>query len=662
MPRILVLAGDLSDAAQQRRIAALMANDNDVSVVSFRKKSCDFEVAKQHLDLGDIKDENLAARACKLVKSVFKMRRFVQQMPKLDVIYARNLDMILMAWLCSLLTHHKPHLVYEVLDIHGIFIGDGFRQRLARAAERFMLRRISRLVVSSPDFLDRYFRPLQGFHGDAQILENKLWLGPHSQERPSAKPRPTRSIVKMGWVGNIRCAKSMNVLMRIAEDHEQTVEIHIHGHVHLHAIPAFHDQISARCNVIFHGAYKYPEDLKSIYADCDLVWAQDLWQRGQNSDWLLPNRLYEAAWRGCPCIALADTMTGRQIAARGIGYVVGDLEHKLNALIASLDVQSLYDKRLEILTLDPLQFQQTCEEVQSVVAFTHPKGQTLPDFIVIGSMRSGTTALYDLCDQHPEIGVSKVKETDFFIRQKNYARGLSWYQGLFPNACKLRGEFSPNYTKSGVFEGVPKRMKDLLPDVKLIYITRNPVDRAASQYKHGVASGQDVPPPEDLIGSDEWGHIVDTSRYFHQIQEYMEHFPRGQILILDFHELCTQPDLVLGDIAEFLGVTDRWPRVKRVGKNSSAGLSQVPPSVLRFANSAVFLRFKSLLPKGLKKRLRRGMGRGEPRRLPDFDATLRRAVWLDVQADIDKFERVSGIRFDPPDCCDDIPFEGQGAG
>ena len=100
-----------------------------------------------------------------------------------------------------------------------------------------------------------------------------------------------------------------------------------------------------------------------------------------------------------------------------------------------------------------------------------------PDFIIIGAMRAGTTALADLLSRHPEIGMSRLKETDYFIAEKNFSRGPVWYQSLFPMDRPIRGEASPNYAKSDVFAGVPQRIHAARPDVRLIYIVRDPVER-----------------------------------------------------------------------------------------------------------------------------------------------------------------------------------------
>jgi succinoglycan biosynthesis protein ExoL len=77
-----------------------------------------------------------------------------------------------------------------------------------------------------------------------------------------------------------------------------------------------------RANVTYFGPYNYPDDLSKIYGGIDLVWAQDLWQRGANSDWLLPNRIYEASWFGCPSLAVADTQTGRRVDTAGLGFTI----------------------------------------------------------------------------------------------------------------------------------------------------------------------------------------------------------------------------------------------------------------------------------------------------------------------------------------------------
>jgi hypothetical protein len=113
----------------------------------------------------------------------------------------------------------------------------------------------------------------------------------------------------------------------------------------------------------------------------------------------------------------------------------------------------------------------------------------LPNFIIIGSARSGTTSLYNYLVQHPGIAPALRKEVHFF--DYNYQRGCSWYQGQFPThpymhymqtihrQAMITGEASPYYL---FHPYVPQRVAQLLPEIKLIALLRNPIERAFSHY------------------------------------------------------------------------------------------------------------------------------------------------------------------------------------
>ena len=100
------------------------------------------------------------------------------------------------------------------------------------------------------------------------------------------------------------------------------VQIVLRGVVHRHQLPEFDRVLSLRPNMRYDGPYTYPDGLAQAYRGLDCVWAQDLWQAGANSDWLLPNRLYEAGYFGCPAIAVAGTETARAVQQRALGLVI----------------------------------------------------------------------------------------------------------------------------------------------------------------------------------------------------------------------------------------------------------------------------------------------------------------------------------------------------
>ena len=184
-------------------------------------------------------------------------------------------------------------------------------------------------------------------------------------------------------------------------------------------------------------------------------------------------------------------------------------------------------------------------------------GLLLPDFIVIGAMKSGTTTIYRHLRDHPGIDMSRDKETDFFVAEKNWPKGLRWYSRQFSHPRRKRGEVSPNYAKCRDFPGVPARIAALCPRVRLIYIVRDPVARAVSQFRHGFIQGVfGAEVLREIGNSHEYAHIIDTSHYARQLDSYLAHFPQDAILILDFDDLITEPDKVMGRVAAHIGVTE----------------------------------------------------------------------------------------------------------
>src|SRR5687768_751449 len=115
----------------------------------------------------------------------------------------------------------------------------------------------------------------------------------------------------------------------------------------------------------------------------------------------------------------------------------------------------------------------------------------LPTFVIIGAMKCGTTSLHYYLAEHPDVCMSEVKETNFFVAELNYARGLPWYESLFPRRAAACGEASPVYAATWRFAGIPERMHAVLPRARLIYIVRDPVERMVSQYKHTFARGEE---------------------------------------------------------------------------------------------------------------------------------------------------------------------------
>ncbi len=182
----------------------------------------------------------------------------------------------------------------------------------------------------------------------------------------------------------------------------------------------------------------------------------------------------------------------------------------------------------------------------------------LPNFLVVGAMKSGTTSLYQYLRQHPDVYMSENKEPQFFSDDVVWQKGIKWYSSLFDkaNGAVAIGEASTNYTKYPLFKDVPKRINDVIPDVKLIYIIRPPLERIYSHFLHSYYMGR--------VGNNAAEEItrnslfLDASRYFMQVREYLAFFPKSQIKIVLLEDMKRAPYDVVKEIFTFLEVDNRF--------------------------------------------------------------------------------------------------------
>ncbi len=178
----------------------------------------------------------------------------------------------------------------------------------------------------------------------------------------------------------------------------------------------------------------------------------------------------------------------------------------------------------------------------------------LPNLIVIGGLKCGTTSLHHYLNLHPEIGMSRPKELNFFVPELNWELGVDWYRGHFPPELAVRGETSPHYTNRPRFEGVAERMLETLgPDARLIYMVRHPIDRLLSHYMHNVGGGYESRELADAV-SDPNSAYVKRGQYAFQLEPYLEAFSRDRILVVSREELGADRDATVRRVFEFCGV------------------------------------------------------------------------------------------------------------
>lgn len=268
----------------------------------------------------------------------------------------------------------------------------------------------------------------------------------------------------------------------------------------------------------------------------------------------------------------------------------------------------------------------------------------LPDFVVIGAMKAGTTSLYRYLMGHPQIAMSRMKETDFFIETKNWSLGAKWYASQFPKGNRLKGEVSPNYTKSDIFPGVPERLASQAPEAKLIFIARDPVDRFVSQYKHEWLLGHMAVPPEDILKTQSGRQIIRHSSYAAELGEFLAFFPRAQLLILDFDALSSTPETVIFETTEFLGI-DTMHVCDLGAFNEGEQIARMPGWVQRTWRSKAVRRLDPLISRGMRDAGRRLLARGPARKAPEIPAEIRSRIADALRADAQAFRDLSGMPF-----------------
>lgn len=208
------------------------------------------------------------------------------------------------------------------------------------------------------------------------------------------------------------------------------------------------------------------------------------------------------------------------------------------------------------------------------------------DFIIIGSMKSGTTTLNEYLDSCDEIEMCHPKEPQFFSRY--YDKGINYFDSLFSNDNRIKGEASTCYSRFPEYKDVPEKIFNYNPDIKLIYILRNPIDRAYSHYCHNVLT-DDIQYKSFEEALEVSNEIVSSSKYMMQIEQYLKYFKQTQLLMLDFDDLKNNPRKVINDVLLFVGCKsiESEKELKRNIDTNSLGSAA---SYLKFTSVILFIR------------------------------------------------------------------------
>ena len=292
---------------------------------------------------------------------------------------------------------------------------------------------------------------------------------------------------------------------------------------------------------------------------------------------------------------------------------------------------------------------------------------TLPNFIVIGASRSGTTSLHQYLGQHPEIHMSPVKSPNFFVAGDAQpawetavlrAMARQWitdrdeYDALFAGAGGKRaiGEVSPVYLQS---RRAPERIRYTCPDAKLVAVLRDPAERAWAHFLGRKRDGLELrfdfravvenelarPLPDDVA----FGSYIGCSRYHHFLAPYFDLFPRDRIRIYDFDDLRRDPATVLRDLFGFLEVDERV-EVDMSRRYNETGTVRNPALRALWTRSVRWrIAMRPRLPASIRDTA--GVFMGRELRRPALDPDLRARIVAALVSDVQQLEQLLGRDF-----------------
>ena len=201
--------------------------------------------------------------------------------------------------------------------------------------------------------------------------------------------------------------------------------------------------------------------------------------------------------------------------------------------------------------------------------------------LIIGAQKSGTSALYQGLVAHPEIRRGSEKELNFFIEEGTWSRGQAWYFNQFASGGRYTCDASPSYTSAPYLGGAPSRANQVVPDARLIYVVRDPVDRLLAHYLHAISHHHEVRSFEEVVADlhlerDDIDHgrtsqfaapvsdrrlareryqgYLARSMYRYQLDQWLEFFDRDQILVVRQHDLKHGDTEALKRVGNFVGI------------------------------------------------------------------------------------------------------------
>jgi hypothetical protein len=265
----------------------------------------------------------------------------------------------------------------------------------------------------------------------------------------------------------------------------------------------------------------------------------------------------------------------------------------------------------------------------------------LPNFLIIGAAKSGTTSLYEQLRGHPDVFMPprRWKEPTFFSAEAEgrWSRGLDWYESLFRGHHGQRavGEASTSYTKAPIYGDAAEKIAATLPGARLIYLVREPVAQMASHYRHMVMHDGLRSTFHEAAEDDDF--LFDCACYAMQLDRYLQHLPMERIRVVPFERYAADPEGTARELCRFLEIDDR--QALPLDRPRNVGVGRRP--VLRGRPSRWIGGIRRRLPSAASRAFEQVLTRPISMPVPEDP------VWLRLRdrmaTEIDALERMTGL-------------------
>jgi hypothetical protein len=274
----------------------------------------------------------------------------------------------------------------------------------------------------------------------------------------------------------------------------------------------------------------------------------------------------------------------------------------------------------------------------------------LPTFFVIGAAKAGTTSLHHYLRAHPQIEMTEPKEPHLFCGPPDFRDRLSVYREVLTGSQPLRGEVSPGYAACPIDAEVPDRIAAVVPGARLVYLVRDPVERAIAQYAEHVIQRAEVRPISEALDLDDPRcPYLAASRYATQVESYLRRFEPGRLLVVDSAELRDRRSSALASIFAHVGADpDFWDAsFEREHYARARENTRRPRAELAIQRSGTYRRLlRPLVPARVRGRVRTGIRRALAQPIdPDPSPELREQLAAALAPEADRLRALTGQRF-----------------